>query len=189
MRAVPPVESRACTLSPPAGGGPGEGLSEGLDHVQINAERSPWHEKTTHTHTRFKHKTTHKTPALVLTGERQHGQLQVYVWGHTVWLTVREFRTICKLARTRRYTRTGYVQIDKLLICLLRAAIDKQTGQEGLGNELIQTGNYQEYRLCDEAKDFQCDPTLDELPKGVIDPELKDALCVAKPIDAPSKPR
>jgi hypothetical protein len=130
-----------------------------------------------------------KTPVFRLTGERQHGQLLVYVGGHEVWLTVREFRALCKLARARKHTLTGYVHIDRLLICLLRAAIDKQTGQQGFGKELIQTGSYHEYRLCDEAKDFRSDPTFDELPPGLIDPELKQALCVAKPIDAPSKPQ
>ena len=124
-----------------------------------------------------------------LTGERQRDKLLVYVRGREVWLTVRIFRALCKLLRARKHTQTGYVHIDKLLISLLRAAIDKQTGQQGLGNELIQTGNYHEYRLCDEAKDFRTDPTFDELPPGLIDPELKHALCVAKPIDAPSMPR
>lgn len=130
----------------------------------------------THTHTGLKR----KTPALALTGQRQQGRIVVPVWGHKVHLTERTFLPLCELARARRHTLAGYVRIDRLAISLLRAAIDEQTGHKGLGNKLIQTGNYREYRLCDEAKDFVTDASFRELPPDLIDPELKDALCSGK---------
>ena len=74
-------------------------------------------------------------------------------------------------------------------ICLLRAAIDEQTGQRGLGKEFIQTGNYREYRLCDEAKDFVVATSFDELPADLMDPELKQAICPDASNDKPLKPR
>jgi len=164
----------------------GEGRSEGfwrvIHHVQSNAERSPCQEKDdarnthTHTHTGLKR----KTPALALTGQRQQGQFVVWVWGHKVQLTERTFLPLCELARARRDTEAGYVFIDRQALSLLRAAIDEQTGRQGLGRKLIQTGNYREYRLCDEAKDFVTDPSFEELPADLIDPELKRALCSGK---------
>jgi hypothetical protein len=69
------------------------------------------------------------------------------------------------------------VRIDRLAISLVRAAIDEQTGRKGLGKKLIETGNYREYRLCDEAKDFVTDRSFEELPDDLIDPKLKRALC------------
>jgi len=151
--------------------------AEGYHHAQINAERSPCEEENdTHTHTHLKR----KTAALELTGERQDGRHVVWVWGHKVQLTNRLFLPLCELAWARKHSQTGYVCIDRLLISLLRKAIDEQTGCKGLGEKLIQTGNYREYRLCDEAEDFVTDATFEELPPDLIEPELKGAVCSDK---------
>jgi hypothetical protein len=125
---------------------------------------------------------------LALSGERQHGLFLIRVKGRDVWLQERLFLALCQLAHARKHTVTGYVRIDRRLISLLRAAINEQTGREGLGGQLIQTGNYRDYRLCEEAKDFVTEPSFAELPADLIDPELKEGVRSEYRIGTPSKP-
>ncbi|GEM_PF-5331622 len=97
---------------------------------------------------------------LVLTGERRHGLFLIRVRDRDVWLQERLFLSTCQLAHARKHTVSGYVRVDRRLVSLLRGAIDVQTGQEDLGHELIQTGNYRDYRLCQEAAGFVTEPSF-----------------------------
>jgi hypothetical protein len=119
---------------------------------------------------------------LVLTGERRHSLFLIRVRDRDVWLQERLFLSTCQLAHARKHTVSGYVRVDRRLVSLLRGAIDVQTAQEDLGHELIQTGNYRDYRLCEEAAGFVTEPSFVELPADFIDPELKRGLCSEQPI-------
>lgn len=110
-------------------------------------------------------------PSLVLTGDRAAGRHRILIEGTEAWLSSTQFQVLCLLARARLRTRTGYVRADfygdgvvtPIAICRLRKCI---------GADTIETGVLREYRLRSFADEITIDPSITELPLGVLPPDL-----------------
>lgn len=75
-------------------------------------------------------------PALLVTGHRKHRRHIIRVLGVEVELTWGPFRALCALAAAC-IAGTGPVKLDRMTVRRLRNAIGVGTGQDRLGDELI----------------------------------------------------
>ena len=86
------------------------------------------------------------TFGILITGTRVGDQFRVAVRGVAISLTFGSFKALIDLTMARANGDSGFVQIEKMTIRRLRAALDKFLG-DGVGKTLIETGSGEEYRL------------------------------------------
>jgi hypothetical protein len=86
------------------------------------------------------------TGEIRLSGERSAKHHGVHLSGQPVFLTECEFSALLTLLVACGEPGSGYVSLNPVTVCRLRATLDDAAGP-GTGISLIQTGNGAEYRL------------------------------------------
>jgi len=85
-------------------------------------------------------------PTITLSGNRSKDHFQIEVDGEVVELTHAALKTLVKLLIARAGAGSGFVRIPRLAIYRLRQTLDHALNPE-IGEELIETGCGEEYRL------------------------------------------
>ncbi len=86
-----------------------------------------------------------RVATITFTGERRKNHYRVLFYGLETELTGTALNLLTELVLARADTETGYVQARPLDIYRLRRSMD--TARRGIGNQLIDTGGGEEYRL------------------------------------------
>src|SRR5262245_27419696 len=91
---------------------------------------------------------------ITVTGTRVGDLFRVALRGASISLTFNSFEALINLTIARANGGSGFVEIKKMTIRRLRAAIDRSLG-DGVGKTLIETGSGEEYRLAIPKKNLR----------------------------------